>query len=332
MTNLMQVSHLSRRFSLGRKRHFFAVQDVSLNIKQNEVLGVVGESGSGKTTFGKMLVGLLDKTQGEVFYKGEPLPRQYKTADYKRYAGLMQMLFQNPYASLNPSMTVADVIGEGLRLKGERAAAIREQVASWLHKVGLSPNDMSRYPHEFSGGQRQRIGIARALVLAPEFVVCDEAVSALDVSVQAQIINLLRQLQSDMGLTLVFIAHDLSMVRFVSDRIAVFYMGKLVEIGDADAIYFHPLHPYSQLLVQSVPLARSSKNSVAAVPELIATEAASEPALDGCNFADRCPEVMPICRQQVPQLQDKSDKRASSDYHADRPRQVACHARLPASA
>lgn len=320
MTALVEVSHLSRRFKLGGHRHFFAVQDVSLNIAPNEVLGVVGESGCGKTTFGKMLVGLLDKTRGEVRYKGALLPRRYKASDYSRYAGRMQMLFQNSYASLNPTMTAEDIIGEGLRLKGElTAVAIREQVIQWLRRVGLSPNDRSRYPHEFSGGQCQRIGIARTLILAPEFVVCDEAVSALDVSVQAQIINLLHALRLDMGLTMLFIAHDLSMVRYISDRIAVFYKGRLVELGPADDVYFRPSHPYSRLLVSSAPAARAPrKNSLPEKGDLIAAEVPAQPAMaTGCLFASRCPEVMPVCRQQTPQLQSVQGGLW----------QVACHAR-----
>ena len=249
MTLLIEARTLTKHFRIGKNKIVHAVDDVSLHVDKQEILGLVGESGSGKSTFGKTLVGLPEKTSGEVLYKGEILPSKYRPKDFQRFASSIQMIFQDPYSSLNPRMTVGEIVGEGLRLHSQlRSEQIREAVASWLIKVGLLPDHMSRYPHEFSGGQRQRIGIARALIMEPEFVVCDEPISALDVSVQAQVVNLLDELKSSLGLTLLFIAHDLSMVRYVSDRMAVMYLGTLVELGAADDVFFNPKHPYTSLL------------------------------------------------------------------------------------
>lgn len=319
MTTLINIEHLSCEFPAPGNKTIRAVNDVSFSIAENEVLGLVGESGSGKTTLGKMLVGLEDKTGGEVHYRGELLAQMYQAPDFRRYAGIMQMIFQDPYSSLNPAMTVADIIGEGLRLAGQ-SDNINKRIAMWLQKTGLSPQHMSRYPHEFSGGQRQRIGIARALILAPEFVVCDEPVSALDVSVQAQIVTLLRELQSSMQLTLLFIAHDLSMVRYVSDRICVFYLGQVVEIGTADAVYFQPRHPYSQMLIASVPQPDPhQRQSSLPVKD---TEPSSTAPEVGCCFAGRCPKAIPVCTKQRPPLY-------SLTADIDPKRQVACHLFAP---
>ena len=227
---------------------------MSLSIAPQEIVGLVGESGSGKSTFGKALIGLHDKTSGSAYFKGEQLPKSYSPNDFQKYASKMQMIFQDPYSSLNPRMTVGEIIGEGLRLHSSQSKReVQSSVGDWLLKVGLNPDHMSRYPHEFSGGQRQRIGIARAFILEPEFVVCDEPISALDVSVQAQVVNLLSELKDSLGLTLLFIAHDLSMVRYVSDRIAVMYLGSLIELGPANDVFFEPKHPYTKLLVGSNP-------------------------------------------------------------------------------
>ena len=225
------------------------------------------------------------------------MPQKYAPPTFSAMRKRMQMIFQDPYSSLNPRMTVGEIIGEGLGCIGrQRRAEIRERVADWLRRVGLEPDHMSRYPHEFSGGQRQRIGIARALILEPEFVVCDEPISALDVSVQAQVVNLLDELKASMGLTLLFIAHDLSMVRYVSDRMAVMYLGSLVEIGPADRVFFEPQHPYTQLLVGSNPepdpiaeRSRSSDEIVGEIPSPVNIP-------PGCRFANRCPKVMDVCR------------------------------------
>ncbi len=314
---VVEASNLTKHFDLGGGRHVHAVDDVSLAINEREIVGLVGESGSGKSTFGKALVGLHDKTGGSVSFKGQALPRRYRQRDFERYAPHMQMIFQDPYSSLNPRMTVGEIIGEGLRLHSSLTGGeIRERVATWLARVGLAADHRSRYPHEFSGGQRQRIGVARALILEPEFVVCDEPISALDVSVQAQVINLLDDLKASMGLTLLFIAHDLSMVRYVSDRMAVMYLGSLVEVGKADEVFFEPRHPYTQVLVGSNP--EPDPQSERERPSTaIRGEIPSPVNLPpGCRFADRCPEAMARCRAQRPQLKPLA---------AESERLVACH-------
>jgi oligopeptide/dipeptide ABC transporter ATP-binding protein len=314
---LLSVKDLTIRFRTDEGL-ITAVEEVSFDIGQGEVLGLVGESGSGKSTFGKTLVGLHERTSGEVKLRGQPLPARYKPADFRRYARHMQMIFQDPYSSLNPRMTVGEIIGEGLRLTTDKSAqAVRDDVAAWLGRVGLESGHASRYPHEFSGGQRQRVGIARALILSPEFVVCDEPISALDVSVQAQIVRLLGELKQSLGLTMLFIAHDLSMVRYISDRMAVMYMGSLVETGPADDVYFEPLHPYTKVLVGSNPEPDpESERKRASIP--IHGEIASPVNIGpGCRFASRCASVMPVCRTVTPQLK-APDPRVPE-------RCVACH-------
>jgi len=316
---LIEAVGLTKYFPLGRGQTVHAVDGVSLQVHEREIVGLVGETGSGKSTFGKALIGLHAKTAGTVRYRGETLPASYGPEDFRRQAQRTQMIFQDPYSSLNPRMTVGEIIGEGLKLHSSlSAAAVREQVSEWLVRVGLEPDHMSRYPHEFSGGQRQRIGIARALIMKPEFVVCDEPISALDVSVQAQVINLLDDLKNSMGLTLLFIAHDLSMVRYVSDRMAVMYLGSLIEIGPANQVYFQPKHPYTQLLVGSNPEPEPSTEHRRR-GTLIKGEIPSPinvPA--GCRFANRCPHVMDICRQVTPELRVPKDEPAAD-------RTVACH-------
>jgi oligopeptide/dipeptide ABC transporter ATP-binding protein len=318
MSALVEARGLTKHFAIGRGRTVHAVDGVSLAIAEREVVGLVGESGSGKSTFGKTLLGLHTKTAGEALFEGEPLPARYRPADFRRYATQMQMIFQDPYSSLNPRMTVGEIIGEGLKLAGGSSAAqIREAVGDWLVRVGLERGHAARYPHEFSGGQRQRVGIARALILRPRFVVCDEPISALDVSVQAQVVRLLGELKESLGLTLLFIAHDLSMVRYVSDRMAVMYLGALVEIGAADDVYFRPLHPYTEILIGSNPRPdpRSERHRVSVpVKGEIASPIDVKP---GCRFAARCPKVMDVCRAVTPQLRPVA--RGAGE------RLVACH-------
>jgi oligopeptide/dipeptide ABC transporter ATP-binding protein len=318
MATLIEARGVTKHFPLARGQIVHAVDDVSLAIAEREVVGLVGESGSGKSTFGRALVGLHAKTAGEVLFRGERLPAKYAPKDFRRYATEIQMIFQDPYSSLNPRMTVGEIIGEGLRLNAAGdAAQVRERVGDWLARVGLERGHASRYPHEFSGGQRQRVGIARALIMGPKFVVCDEPISALDVSVQAQIVRLLGELKASLGLTMLFIAHDLSMVRYVSDRMAVMYLGSLVEIGAADDVYFRPKHPYTEILVASNPQAdpRTERNRRAIT---IKGEIASPINVHaGCRFAARCPKVMEVCRSVTPELRVVENGGAK--------REVACH-------
>jgi oligopeptide/dipeptide ABC transporter ATP-binding protein len=318
MTPLLDARNVTKHFRIDAKRVVHAVDNVSLQVFPKEIVGLVGESGSGKSTFGKALVGLHDKTAGEVFLNGDKLPQRYAPADFQRYARRMQMIFQDPYSSLNPRMTVGEIIGEGLRLGGGHSRrAISEKVVNWLRRVGLEAEHASRYPHEFSGGQRQRVGIARALIIEPEFIVCDEPISALDVSVQAQVVRLLGELKASLGLTMLFIAHDLSMVRYVSDRMAVMYLGSIVEIGKADDVFFRPKHPYSEILVNSNPnpdpATERGRTATAIKGEIPSPVNIGK----GCRFASRCPKVFDACRTITPELLPLTDE------HGER--LVACH-------
>ena len=321
MTPLIEAEGLTKHFALGRNQTVHAVDDVSLHIDQREIVGLVGESGSGKSTFGKTLLGLLDKTAGQVRFQGESLPQSYAPADFQRYAQSMQMVFQDPYSSLNPRMTVGEIVGEGLKLHTSLPSReVRDNVADWLERVGLNGAHMARYPHEFSGGQRQRIGIARALIMRPTFVVCDEPISALDVSVQAQVVNLLGELKESMGLTMLFIAHDLSMVRYVSDRMAVMYLGSMIELGRANDVFFHPKHPYTEMLIGSNPEpdpATERRRGRTTIRGEIPSPVNIEP---GCRFANRCPKVMDVCRGTTPEL-----KNVPASEGRDPDRLVACH-------
>ncbi len=313
---ILEMENLKRYFDIGRNQLVHAVDGINLSISEKEILGLVGESGSGKSTLGKVILGLEPKTSGWIKYRGELLPQKYRARDFQTWSCKMQMIFQDPYSSLNPRMTVGEIVGEGLRLTTSSTKnQIKDKVAEWLLKVGLQTDHMSRYPHEFSGGQRQRIGIARALILEPEFVVCDEPISALDVSVQAQVINLMGELKEKLGLTLIFIAHDLSMVRYVSDRMAVMYLGSIVEVGKADDVYFSPKHPYTEILVGSNPepdpnveRGRTSTTIRGEIPSPVNVPA-------GCRFANRCPKVEENCKQVTPQLIPLKD----SEH------KVACH-------
>lgn len=312
---MLEIKSLKKYFDIGRGKRVHAVDDITLSVKEKEIVGLVGESGSGKTTLGRTVVGLWDKTSGEITYRGVRLPDRYSASDFRKYAREMQLIFQDPYSSLNPRMTVKEIVSEGIRtIGGLTNSQMAEKVAMWLRKVGLEPDHMSRYPHEFSGGQRQRIGIARAMIVEPKFVVCDEPISALDVSVQAQVINLLEDLKKSMGLTLLFIAHDLSMVRYVSDRMAVMYLGAMVELGPANEVYFRPKHPYTELLIKANPepdprLEKTRQHSL--IKGEIPSPVNVKP---GCRFAGRCPKVMPHCANETPQW-----KSVGKDHF------VACH-------
>jgi oligopeptide/dipeptide ABC transporter ATP-binding protein len=281
-----------------------AVDDVAIEIFAGETLGLVGESGCGKSTLGRLLIRLIPPTAGQIRFDGADITQLGAAALREKRRG-MQIIFQDPYGALNPRMSVEDIIAEPLLIHGARAGAeTRAQVAAMLDLVGLPARVRDRFPHEFSGGQRQRIGIARALVLHPKFVVCDEPVSALDVSVQAQIVNLLQDLQGELGLTYLFIAHDLGVVKHISNRVAVMYLGKIVEVADKRTLYAEPLHPYTRALIAAVPVAhpaqrrrgRGEREGLRGdIPSALHTPA-------GCRFHTRCPHAMAVCREQEPRI------------------------------
>ena len=281
-----------------------AVDSVTFSIRQSETMGMVGESGCGKTTAGRTILRLLEPTDGEVHFEGSNV-FEIDRKDLRHLRRSMQIIFQDPYSSLNPRMTVGGMLTEILKFHklATSSKQVKDRVGYLLDVVGLSPGHASRYPHEFSGGQRQRIGIARALCVEPKFIVCDEPVSALDVSIQAQILNLLQDLQEQFHLTYLFIAHDLSVVEYVSDRMAVMYLGKIVEICDSKMLYANPLHPYTKALLSAVPIPDPDfKTSRIVLTGDVPSPAAVPP---GCPFHPRCPEAKEFCRETIPELEDK---------------------------
>jgi oligopeptide transport system ATP-binding protein len=308
---LVEVKHLKKYFPIQRGMIFQrqvgavkAVDDVSFQIIRGETLGLVGETGCGKTTVGRTILQLYESTSGEIIFDGMNLTAM-DSSELRGIRSRMQMIFQDPYASLNPRMTVGSIIGAPLDVHGvPEGKNKRERIEEMLHIVGLSPYFVNRYPHEFSGGQRQRIGIARALALNPDLVICDEPISSLDVSIQAQVVNLLEELQERLGLTYLFIAHDLSMVRHISDRMAVMYLGKIVELTDRDEIYLNPLHPYTQALMSAVPVPDPDIGK--ARKRIILEGDIPNPAdpPKGCNFNTRCPIAEAICFEEDPEYRE----------------------------
>lgn len=318
---LLQVENLTKYFYkpqglFGQKKQIVkSVDHVTFDIMRNETLGLVGESGCGKTTVGRTITRLYEPTDGKIIFDGKDISHLTKK-ELLPYRKKMQMIFQDPYASLNARMTVMDIIREALDLHSDLKTKEEKskRVYELLDRVGLMREHANRYPHEFSGGQRQRIGIARALAVDPEFIVCDEPISALDVSIQAQVVNMLEDLQREFGLTYLFIAHDLSMVRHISDRIGVMYLGKLVEIGPSEEIYSHHLHPYTEALLSSVPVPDPEK---ARAKEQIVLQGDIPSPIDppsGCRFRTRCPRACEQCAQAEPEL-----KPVGNDHF------VACH-------
>lgn len=302
---LLEVRHLKKYFGLGGKKKLQAVDDVSFTIYKGETFGIVGESGCGKTTCGRTCIGVYDATEGEVLYQGKNIQKQNKK-ERKEFTRKVQMIFQDPYSSLDPRLKVHDIIAEGLqihKLVSSKAEEDRE-VQKLLKQVGLNPEHAGRYVHEFSGGQRQRIGIARALAVNPEFILCDEPISALDVSVQAQIVNLLVRLQKERGLTSIFIAHDLSMVRHISDRVGVMYLGKMVELADSEELYSNPMHPYTQALLSAIPLPKPGKMASSKRIQLEGEPPSPVNPPKGCRFCTRCRHASEQCRTEEPKLKE----------------------------
>ena len=303
--NLLEVKNVSKTFKINKKQIIRAVDNVSFNVKTGETLGLVGESGCGKTTIGRTIIRLHQPDSGEVLFKGAKIHGVSK-AQHKNLTRSMQMIYQDPYASLNPFFTIGEIISEGLEIHKlyDGSKENQKRVYELLEMVGLHKSHINRFPHEFSGGQRQRVGIARALAVNPEFIICDEAISALDVSIQAQIINLLIDLQKNLNLTYLFIAHDLAMVRHISDNTAVMYLGSLVEIGETDAVYKNPLHPYTKGLIDAVPVA-DPEYEANRVKSNIKGEISNLTNLpDGCRFYPRCEVANEVCKHKNPVLRE----------------------------
>lgn len=300
---LLEVRHLKKYFGGGGKKKLKAVDDVSFSIYRGETFGIVGESGCGKTTCGRTCIGVYDATEGEVLYRGKDIRKQNKK-ERKEFTRKVQMIFQDPYSSLDPRLKVHDIIAEGMQIHKLVSSKEEEdrEVQKLLKQVGLNPEHAGRYVHEFSGGQRQRIGIARALAVNPEFILCDEPISALDVSVQAQIVNLLVRLQKERGLTSIFIAHDLSMVRHISDRVGVMYLGKMVELADSEELYSNPMHPYTQALLSAIPLPKPGKMASSKRIQLEGEPPSPVNPPKGCRFCTRCRHASERCRTEEPKL------------------------------
>ncbi len=302
--NLIEIVDLKKYFNVGKNLTLKAVDNVTFNIKKGETFGLVGESGCGKTTCGRTILGIYPATDGHVFFKGKDVHKMnyHERLEFKKNA---QVIFQDPYASLDPRMTIGDIIGEGMDVHFKLSAKERQsRIEDLLLKVGLNSEHSSRFPHELSGGQRQRIGIARALAVEPQFIMCDEPISALDVSIQAQIVNLLIKLQNEMGLTYLFISHDLSMVKHISDRVGVMYLGSMVELSSNEKLYKKPLHPYTQALISAIPVPDPNSEDER---ERIKLEGEVPSPINppiGCKFVKRCRYAMDVCWKVTPELRE----------------------------
>jgi oligopeptide/dipeptide ABC transporter ATP-binding protein len=321
---LLRVENLVKHFPINRGIFqkqvgaVRAVDDVSFEVKRGETLGLVGESGCGKSTTGRAVLQLHRPTSGSVYYDGVDLVK-LKGEELRRMRRKMQMIFQDPYASLNPRMTVGEIIREPLLVHNiSNEADANERVRQLLELVRLNPSFATRYPHEFSGGQRQRIGIARALALQPAFIVCDEPISALDVSIQAQVVNLLEELQDKFGLTYLFIAHDLSMVRHISDRVAVMYLGVVVEMADREELFKNPLHPYTQALLSAVPIPDPVKEATRKRTILVGDVPSPANPPSGCRFRTRCPIAEPMCAEKRPEFREVKPGHFAACFFAER--------------
>ncbi len=323
---LVEIEHLQQYFPAGgygkKKKYIQAVDDVSFTIDRGETLGLVGESGCGKTTTGRTLLRLYEPTGGRFVYDGDVIFDVEKKvfADMLPYRKRMQIVFQDPYASLDPRMTVGDIVGEAIDV--HKMAASKEEryeiIIEMLRRVGLNSEHANRYPHEFSGGQRQRVGIARALAVRPEFIVCDEPISALDVSIQAQVINMFEDLQEEMGLTYLFIAHDLSAVKHISNRIGVMYLGRMVELADSYELITRPLHPYTKSLISAIPIAdpKIAQSSKRIVLEGDVPSPLNPPS--GCRFRTRCPYADEQCAEKTPRWQEVEKGHCAACHHIDK--------------
>ena len=313
--NILEVRNLTKHFKAGGRQVVHAVDDVSLTLKKGRTLGLVGESGCGKSSCARTIIRMYDPTSGQIILDGDDITN-LSQKQLKPYRKKMQMIFQDPYASLNARMTVRDIIAEPLVAHNvvKRKDQSNELVYPMLERVGLTKEHANRYAHDFSGGQTQRVGIARALILQPELVICDEPISALDVSIQAQVINLLKDFQEEKGVSYLFIAHDLSMVRYVSDDVGVMYLGQLVEVCEAGEIYKNPLHPYTKGLLGSIPIANPKLAKMKEKSSIEGDIPSPIKPPSGCRFHTRCPYAKPACSEAVPQMKD-----------AGNGHMVACH-------
>ncbi len=300
---LVQVQDVCKYFHVGKNADLKAVDHVSFDIYKGETVGLVGESGCGKSTMGRCMIRLYEPTSGKVLYEGNDITKLSK-AEKKEFCKKVQMIFQNPYASLNSRMTVKEIVGEGLKQQGMPQKEVDAKVQSLLETVGLNKDHMSRFPHEFSGGQRQRIGIARALSVDPDFIICDEPISALDVSVQAQVINMLKDLQEERGLTYLFIAHDLSVVKYISDRVIVMYLGTVVETAETEELYSNTLHPYTKALLSAIPEADPDKAKANKRIQIKGEIPSPINPKNCCRFAERCQYATERCFHEMPALRE----------------------------